>query len=128
MAPVDLSDAEIMNSFYTFIFSNQPSRAPYIYGLTILGSYHDLLLIHGSDLSNRLIAILEAAVHVRYLNLNTSIGKAVFDAVARLTTVHELHIFNGVLVFQEPLLPACLPTFQSPLRSLHITEIGRAHV
>ncbi|PIL31123.1 hypothetical protein GSI_05819 [Ganoderma sinense ZZ0214-1] len=129
MAPVDLSDAEMINSFHAFIFSNEPSRAPFIYGLRLkLPSPCGLQATGNSDfriIANRLVAILKAAVHIQHLGFNTSICNSVFDAMVRLTTVRELHIFNDVLMYQGLLLNR-LAIFQSPLRSLCIA--GSEHV
>ncbi|KAM5538325.1 hypothetical protein V8D89_007927 [Ganoderma adspersum] len=91
MAPVNLLNAEVLNSFHSFIFSDAPSRAPHVYGLKFptlcyqVSERADSLV-----LDRRLVAILEAAVHIQYLDLPTSISTLVFDAVIKLTTVREL--------------------------------------
>ena len=146
MAPVCLSKSEAINSLYTFIFSNELSRAPCLYGLKIPMPYYSDLQFSNKSLfdviNSQVVAILEAATNIQYLDLATSISDAVCDAAVKLTTVRELRIFNDA--YQGRLLTR-IPIFPSPLRSLHITgshtisgyiislsflhdQIGRAHV
>ncbi|PIL31100.1 hypothetical protein GSI_05796 [Ganoderma sinense ZZ0214-1] len=123
MAPVVLRKGESVNSFHAFLFSNEPlARASCMYGLKIRTSYYDDQFRGQSDsqiIDNHLMAILEAATHIQYLDFQTSISDVVFDAVVKLTTVRELRIFNDVLAYQGPFLKG-LAIFQSPLRSLRI--------
>ncbi|PIL31091.1 hypothetical protein GSI_05787 [Ganoderma sinense ZZ0214-1] len=67
-----------------------------------------------------LVAILEAATHIQYLDFNTSITDSMFDAMVKLTTVRELRIITDVPRYQEQFLKR-LAIFHSPLRSLHIS-------
>ncbi|PIL31102.1 hypothetical protein GSI_05798 [Ganoderma sinense ZZ0214-1] len=125
MAPVDLWKGDLVNSFHTFIFSNEQSRAPCIYGLKIQTSYYDFPYTDTGDfpiISDRLVAILEAAPHIQYLDFRTSVSDFVFNAIVKLTAVRELRIFPDVPAFHEQ-LHVGLTTFRSPLRSLRITGI-----
>ncbi|PIL31119.1 hypothetical protein GSI_05815 [Ganoderma sinense ZZ0214-1] len=123
MAPVDLWKGELMDRFHAFIFANEQARAPCIYGLTIGAFiYYDLSYANKSDfqtISDRLVAIVKAAVHLQYLDFRTFISDSVFDAMVKLTTLHELHIITDVPTYEEKLLKH-LAIFHSPLRSLHI--------
>ncbi|KAM5538311.1 hypothetical protein V8D89_007913 [Ganoderma adspersum] len=84
MSPVDLSNGNSLDQFHTFIFSNEPSRAPCIYGLKLPSQYDDPEV--RDMVIGRLVAILEAAVHIQYLDFATSIGPSVFGAVAKANT------------------------------------------
>ena len=123
MAPVNLLNAELLNSFHTFIFSNAPSRAPHVYGLKFLAPYYYQVAERPDSLvvDRRLASILAAAVHIQYLDFTTSISPLVFDTVIKLTTVRELRVFTDA--YQQPLC-ARLSAFRSPLRSLHVESSG----
>ena len=123
MAPVKLLNAELLNSFHTFIFSNAPSRAPHVYGLQFLAPYYYQVAERSDSLvvDRRLASILVAAVHIQYLDFATSISPLVFDAVIKLTTVRELRVFTDA--YQQPLC-ARLSAFRSPLRYLHVERSG----
>ncbi|PIL31090.1 hypothetical protein GSI_05786 [Ganoderma sinense ZZ0214-1] len=123
MAPVHLSNAKVVKSFHTFIFSNQLSRAPCIYGLKIPSSeaYYGLKFRGESDIrtiETLLVAILETAVHLHYLDFRTSISSFVFDAMVQMTTVHELWILADASL---EVSRTRIASFQSLLRSLHIS-------
>ncbi|KAM5538308.1 hypothetical protein V8D89_007910 [Ganoderma adspersum] len=101
MSPVNLLKIESVDQFHTFIFSNQAARAPFIYGLRLpRPRLYDSQIQDKSRLQitkNRLIALLEAAVHVQYIYLPTSTPEPLFDAVVKLTTVRELRHFAPTL-------------------------------
>ncbi|PIL31088.1 hypothetical protein GSI_05784 [Ganoderma sinense ZZ0214-1] len=120
MSPITLVDNESVLSLHAFIFSDEPSRARYIYGLRIPGPYiYENQVADRSVFDNSLVALFAAAVHIQYLHFPTSIKGPVFDAVMKLTTLRELHAVSEDT--RRPLLMR-LPTFQSPLRSLCIEE------
>ena len=126
MAPVDLWNADKVDSLHTFIFSNEPSRALCLYGLKITSpSYYGRVIGESrfEIINNRLVAILEAAVRIQYLYFATSICKSVFDTIVKLKTVRELRILNDM--YQGTLIVG-LTTFRSPLRSLRVTGSGFA--
>ena len=115
MSPVDLSNGNSLDRFHTFIFSNQPSRAPSIYGLKLPCPHDDPRVMIKDGCFDRLAEILEAAVHIQYLNFATSIINPVFDVVAKAATLRELWVFTDV--YEQPLRTR-LATFRSPLRTL----------
>ena len=117
MSPVDLSNGNSLDQFHAFIFSSQLSRAPCIYGLKLPCPHDDPQVMVKPGFFDRLAAILEAAVHIQYLNFPTSIINPVFDAVAKAATLRELWVFTDVY---EQHLRTRLATFQSPLRCLHV--------
>ncbi|KAM5538321.1 hypothetical protein V8D89_007923 [Ganoderma adspersum] len=119
MSPVDLSNGRSLDRFHTFIFSNEPSRAPCIRGLKLPDPYEDpeCREIIESGFFNRLWAVLEAAVRIQFLEFSTSISAFVFGAVAQANTVQELWVFADT--YKQP-LRTHLTAFRSPLRSLHV--------
>ena len=70
-------------------------------------------------IDDRLVSLLEAAVHIQYLYFPNSISDLVFNAAMKVHTLHELHAVCGT--YQES-MRIRLPTFRSPLRSLCIEE------
>ncbi|KAM5538326.1 hypothetical protein V8D89_007928 [Ganoderma adspersum] len=118
MSPITLPDNESVLSLHTFIFSDEPARASYIYGLKLPDPYaYEVQVIDRSIFDDRLVAILEAAVHIQYLHIPTSIMDPVFDAVMKLPTLREFHA-----VSQDTGRPLRrrLNTLRSPLRSICI--------
>ena len=73
-------------------------------------------------IDDRLVSLLEVAVHILYLYFPNSIGDLVFNATMKVTTLHELHAVCGT--YQE-CMRIRLPTFRSPLQSLCIEEPSR---
>ena len=65
MSPVDLSNGNSLDQFHTFIFSNELSRAPCIYGLKLPIPYDDPQVMVKPGFFDHLVAILEVAVHVQ---------------------------------------------------------------
>ena len=126
MSPINLLESESVDQFHTFIFSNQAARAPSIYGLRLPYPRLYSRKIQGKSrpqiTKNRLMALLEAAVHVQYIYLPTSTPEPLFDAVVKLTTVRELRV--SVDDHRLP-LSIQLTTFRSPLRFLHV--VGDSH-
>ncbi|PIL31103.1 hypothetical protein GSI_05799 [Ganoderma sinense ZZ0214-1] len=73
-------------------------------------------------ITDRLVDIVKAAIHLQYADLQTSISKSVFDAVVKLTTLRELRILADYPNYQEPFLNH-LAVLNSPLRSLYLSGV-----
>ncbi|KAM5538306.1 hypothetical protein V8D89_007908 [Ganoderma adspersum] len=119
MSPITLLNAESVHSFHTFIFSDEPAHAPYIYGLklSVPFNYSDVQV--GDHF---LVALMKAAVHIQYLYFNhTSISDPMCAAVAEATTLHKVHAVCHPSHVR--ILGYYLTSFRSPLRSLQIEKI-----
>ena len=120
MSPIVLSNNEAVLSLHAFVFSREPSLAPYIYGIKLPDPYaYEVPVVDRSIFDDNVVAILEAAVNIQYLHFPTSIKDLVFDAAMKLTTLRELHAVSEV--YQGP-LRLRLITLRSPLRCLSIEE------
>ena len=115
MSPVNLWNGELVNNFHRFIFADEAARAPCIYGIGL----PDLLDISFIE-EDRLVTILQAAVHLEYLHFPTAVDfDPLLAAAANITSLHELHIgFDRC--FGPPW--ELLSIFRSPLRSLRIDK------
>ncbi|PIL31122.1 hypothetical protein GSI_05818 [Ganoderma sinense ZZ0214-1] len=126
MSPIHLSNDELVDNFHRFIFADEAARAPYIYGLTLPRANRlPLRDPPGSRLETmqeRLVAILEAAVHLEYIYFPTTIDLGlVLTAAASMASLRELHMVFGALGGDSKWSPwKLLGTFRSPLRSLRI--------
>ncbi|KAM5538315.1 hypothetical protein V8D89_007917 [Ganoderma adspersum] len=122
MSPINLTDDKVFDSFERFIFADVAGRAPHIYGLIFslptddqfgVGDPHFRTL----GLNDRLVAILQVAVHLQYINFPISTGfDSVLTAAANMTSLRELQIF---LVANSP-VKNHLGAFRSPLRILRL--------
>ena len=126
MSPIDLSNVKSVNSFHRFIFADIAARAPYIHRLKLPDPH---LFSFGAEdpqfqaMHRRLVDILQAAEHLKYLYIpTTTLLDPVLAAAARMTSLRELHIvFDGDR--ESPV--RLLGTFRSPLRSLRIDKGSR---
>ena len=116
MSPVTLSNAQSVRIFHTFIFSNEPARAPCIYGLRLLVPFDNDVQVG----DQYLVDLVKAAVHIQHLHFHTSISDVVYAAVAEATTLREV---SAVCRSFQTRLGYHLTTFRSPLRSLRIEQI-----
>lgn len=84
---LNLLNAQWIYSFHAFVFSNEPARAPHIYGLKLMlqSPYpYDIKRMDPSlaQLINvQLVTLLKAALHIRYLCFPTSISDSVLAIV-----------------------------------------------
>ncbi|PIL31107.1 hypothetical protein GSI_05803 [Ganoderma sinense ZZ0214-1] len=119
-----LSTEESIDGFYRFIFAKEAARAPYIYGLKL----PDPENLYGSDfgpsdpqfrtLNDRLVTILQAAIHLEYIFFPiTDNLDPVLTIAAKMTSLCELSIY---LIYDSPW--EFLSTFRSSLHSLDIRE------
>ncbi|PIL31128.1 hypothetical protein GSI_05824 [Ganoderma sinense ZZ0214-1] len=123
MSPIILGSDELVDSFYNFIFADEDARAPYIYGLILPDPYEyaskecDLTCQITND---RIVAILQAAVHLEYLLFPTIFDfDLVLSAAASMSSLRDLHIVFD-LYWDSPW--NLLTPFQSPLKSLRIDK------
>ncbi|PIL31124.1 hypothetical protein GSI_05820 [Ganoderma sinense ZZ0214-1] len=122
MSPVNLSNRRFVDSFHNFIFADEAARAPCVYGLKLpnvrrVGT-EECTDSQPSTMQQRLVAILQAAVHLEYLHLPSVVDlDLVLTAAANMTSLRELH-----LVFGQSSRPPwqILGTFCSPLQSLRV--------
>ena len=124
MAPVVLSRPQSVEMFHRFVFADPTSRAPYLYGLTLSPRSN---YTPNGDLrfQNYLIAILEAAVHLEYLDFRTTIGHRVCSLVAKMTTLRELALLSDASLphpHEPEALYSLLTTSRSPLRHLYVGD------
>ncbi|KAI1783160.1 hypothetical protein LXA43DRAFT_357610 [Ganoderma leucocontextum] len=125
MSPVVLSDANSVDRFYSFIFADAAARAPFIYGLELARFCSDAK--DGSRFqvsSDRLVAILEVAIHLEYLHLSTTIGDPVFTAAAKVTSIRELIVHADDSLSSREAVHKFLTTLRSPLQRLRIEDYG----
>ena len=124
MAPVVLSRPQSVEMFHRFVFADPTSRAPYLYGLTLSPRSN---YTPNGDLrfQNYLIAILEAAVHLEYLDFRTTIGHRVCSLVAKMTTLRELALLSDASLphpHEPEALDSLLTTLRSPLQHLYVGD------
>lgn len=123
MSPVDLGREESVDSFYNFIFADAASRARYIYGLILPHPYECAFGDRKTRLriiTDRLVAILQAAVHLKYIYFPTAVDlEPILMAAANMTSLRELHV-----VFDAYWGPPwnLLTPFRSPLQSIRIDQ------
>ena len=121
MSPINLWDTASIDSFHRFVFADEAARARYIYGLTLPDPYY---YGFGPDTpqfratTDRLVAILRAAVHLEYIYFPTTVDlDPELAAAANMTSLREVRISFEVYSPWK-----LLGAFQSPLRSLCIEE------
>ena len=124
MSPVALSCPHSVDRFHRFIFADPTSRAPHLYGLSVSP---DLYSAEPEDPSctEHLVAILEAATHLEYLYIPTSISLSVGPTVAKMTTLRELAIYpdlNTHIKHEPEALNSLLAALRSPLKHLSIVD------
>ncbi|KAM5538307.1 hypothetical protein V8D89_007909 [Ganoderma adspersum] len=95
MSPINLWDAESIDSFHRFIFADETARARYIHGLKLPDPYY---YGHGfgpgnphfQTLSDCLVAILRAAVYLEYIYFPTTVDlNPELAAAANMTSLRE---------------------------------------
>ena len=141
MAPIILSNPEAVNKFFNFIFVDATARAPHIYGLKLpdlpYTTERVISLLHGVELpdphhnveadnspphpiNDRLVALLEGAIHLKYLSLSTTVLEGpLLATVAKVSTLRELFLCGRY--HRGPFLKL-LTSLRAPLRHLHIEE------
>ncbi|PIL31140.1 hypothetical protein GSI_05836 [Ganoderma sinense ZZ0214-1] len=121
MSPVILSTGpEAVEKFYSFIMADAAARAPHIYGLRLPRlEFTNAIEMTTAD---RLVAILQRALHLKYLSLSTAGPEEpqLLAAVVKLSTLQELVLYCG---YHESHYTKLLTTLRAPLRHLHIKEI-----
>ena len=130
MSPVVLSLPDSVERFHRFIFADQTSRAPYLYGLTVSVD-SQYASRDGPDFTKSLVAILKAAVHLEYLYFPMALGFRVRATVAKMTTLRYLTIFSGhhsPPPLEARALKHLLASLRSLLHRLCITEYGTAEI
>ncbi len=115
MSPIVLSNAELVDKLHSFISADPPARAPHIYGLKL----SKFSFIDATQSTNdRLVAILEGAIHLQHLHLSMiGLENAQLATVVKMSTLRELFICDAY--HREPLLQL-LTTLRSPLRHLYL--------
>ena len=120
MSPVVLSLPDSVERFHKFVFADPPSRAPFLYRLSISPD-----LYHAAKDDYRfvdcLVTILEAAAHLEYLSFATTLGLPVCSAVTKLTTLQELIVYSDARSYtqsQPDALNILLTALRSPLHDL----------
>ncbi|PIL31132.1 MFS general substrate transporter [Ganoderma sinense ZZ0214-1] len=119
MSPVTLSSPEVVDKFYNFIMDDAAARAPHIYGLRL----PRLKLTNATKktTADRLVAILQCALHLKYLSLSTAgLEGPLLPAVVKLSTLQELVLYAG---YHKSHYTKLLTSLRAPLRHLHIKEI-----
>ncbi|PIL31141.1 hypothetical protein GSI_05837 [Ganoderma sinense ZZ0214-1] len=132
MSSVVLSSPEAVERFHKFIFADQTSRAPYLYGLTF-HPYADYAPDGDPRFQSCLIAILEVATRLEYLDFPTSIGDSVCSTVAKMTTLRELVVTSGSNAsphdqYNPEALGILLTALRSPLRHLLVADYEQGQI